>query len=276
MILTRTRGPKDWRKGLADPVKHWRPGYSAMSLAYCWEQAKGFPVSVQQALATHPALSGIELLLATPEYKVLLPGGRAASQNDLFVLARSREGLVTIMVEGKVAEPFGPLVAEWLVDASPGKIERLAFLCQTLALSTDQVGGVRYQLLHRTASALIEARRFHATSAVLLVHSFSKSKEWFGDFRTFAGLYRIDPEPGRIYSAGKLEGAELFLGWVSDPGDYGEAPGAITTVTGTAAARKCECCGHHEIGIETSDGKFIPVRPGDKVQITGDDIDATD
>jgi Domain of unknown function (DUF6946) len=59
-------------------------------------------------------------------------------------------------VEGKVAEPFGPLVSEWLVaDAqgpSPGKLERLAFLCERLSLNDDDCQSVRYQLLHRTVS----------------------------------------------------------------------------------------------------------------------------
>jgi hypothetical protein len=53
------------------------------------------------------------LLLAIPEYKVSLPGWGAASQNDIFCLARTQHGLVSIMVEGKVNEPFGPLVKEW-------------------------------------------------------------------------------------------------------------------------------------------------------------------
>ena len=76
MILTRTQSPQDWQKHLADPVKHWRNGYSAMNLAYCWEQAQGFPPKVQETLATIPSLKSLELLLAIPEYKVDLPGGR--------------------------------------------------------------------------------------------------------------------------------------------------------------------------------------------------------
>ena len=40
-ILAFTSGPDDWQALLADPVKHWRPGYSARTLAYCWEAAGG-------------------------------------------------------------------------------------------------------------------------------------------------------------------------------------------------------------------------------------------
>ena len=250
MILIPTNSPNDWRHLLADPQKHWRKGYSAMSLAYCWEAAKGFPIRVKQALSKCPALKNLEFILAIPEHKVNLPGGRAASQNDLFVLGRTSEGLVTIMVEGKVSEPFGPRVSEWYQEPSPGKTRRLGFLCNALGLSETRAHSVRYQLLHRTASTLIEARRFHATSAVMLVHSFSKTKEWFDDYRQFAGLFDLD-----------------VLGWVSDAGDYGEQDLNDGTTSGTIAARKCDCCGHHEIGIETENGEFVALKPGAKVKV---------
>ncbi len=39
--------PEDWKSLLADP-KHWRSGYSAMALAYCWQEANGFPTSIKR------------------------------------------------------------------------------------------------------------------------------------------------------------------------------------------------------------------------------------
>jgi hypothetical protein len=132
-----------------------------MPLAYCWENADGFPEQIQKALSTVPELGTLEPLLAIPEHKVNLPGGRTASQNDLFVLARSPEKLACIMVEGKVNEPFGALVSEWYVDPLPGKVKRLGFLYKTLGLTVEQIQDVRYQLLHRSASATIEANRYH-------------------------------------------------------------------------------------------------------------------
>jgi hypothetical protein len=87
MILTQTKGPEDWKQLLAMPNLHWKPEYSAHALAHCWEAAKarGFPTEVGKALEPINA----ELLLAIPEYKVSLPGGTAASQNDIFCLARN-------------------------------------------------------------------------------------------------------------------------------------------------------------------------------------------
>lgn len=52
-------GPDDWQTLLGDPVKHWRTGYSAKTLAHCWEGAGGL---VPVALLCWPlALSAIAL-----------------------------------------------------------------------------------------------------------------------------------------------------------------------------------------------------------------------
>lgn len=36
---------------------------------------------------------------------------------------------------------------------------------------------------------------------------------------------------------------------------------------GLVTARPCGCCGHHEIGIVTPSGVYIPLRPGMWVRI---------
>ena len=36
---------------------------------------------------------------------------------------------------------------------------------------------------------------------------------------------------------------------------------------GIVTARKCDCCGHHEIGLTTADGRYIPLKPGMTVLI---------
>ena len=206
-----------WAVGLAKPG-HWKTGYSAKSLAYCWQEADGFPPEVRTALQTSAEFAEIELLLALPEHKVDLPGGVRPSQNDIWLLARAGGDLVSITVEGKVAESFDRTVDEWLRDSSEGKSQRLAFLRNLLGLHDAPLGAIRYQLLHRTASALIEAKRFGASHAVMLVHSFSPTQAWFSDFAAFASLFGVAAEPGRTLSAGKRSGVELQLGWVcGDP-----------------------------------------------------------
>ncbi|ODV42747.1 hypothetical protein AWV79_24315 [Cupriavidus sp. UYMMa02A] len=96
---------------------------------------------------------------------------------------------------------------------------RLQFLTKKLGL-TNLPGTISYQLIHRTASALIEAARFNAAHALMLVHSFSPTQQWFPDFRSFAQLYGIDAKPNQIYQACELEGIALHLGWVCDNSEY--------------------------------------------------------
>jgi hypothetical protein len=208
--------PQDWQALLADRDKHWKPGYSAQALAQCWMEAEGFPQSVRNAFSSSgiKIFDDIELLLAIPEHKVPLPGGAQPSQNDLFVLAKGGGGLIVIMVEGKVAEPFGPTVGEWLEGASKGKRKRLTYLETELGLGSPVPEGIRYQLLHRTASAVIEAKRFGARHAMMLVHSFSETDEWFEDYVTFAALYGAKVASGNVNFVKAIDGSVLYLGWV--------------------------------------------------------------
>jgi len=38
--------PDRWKDLLAEPEKQWKVGYSARALAYCWQEADGFPKSI--------------------------------------------------------------------------------------------------------------------------------------------------------------------------------------------------------------------------------------
>lgn len=205
---------EQWAQFLGDPEKHWRRGYSARALAYCWQEADGFPPEVKSVLSTSPHFSDIELLLAMPEHRVPLPGGSRPSQNDLWVLARAGGNLVSIAVEGKVSEPFGPTMQEWLTDSSPGKVKRLAYLCDQVGLEEPLPDCLRYQLLHRTASAVIEAERFNASHAVMLVHSFSQFDESFQDYEFFVSLFGGAASLNRIERVNSRRGITLHLGWV--------------------------------------------------------------
>lgn len=219
-ILAFTSGVADWQALLADPAKHWRTGYSARTLAHCWEAADGFPPEIAGALknATDPLLDDIVPLLAVPEFKVELPGGDRASQNDIFVLARSRAGPVSIMVEGKVNESFGPTLKDWLKDASDGKRERLKFLLRHLGLNSEPSGDVRYQLLHRAASATIEGVRYRAAAALLLVHSFSETRPGWPDYQAFLKLFGIEASIDKVQRLPGASAVPLFAVWVQgDP-----------------------------------------------------------
>jgi hypothetical protein len=169
---------------------------------------------VRQALdsSQEPALRNLTPLLIIPEYKIPLPGGARDSQSDVFVLARGNDALVAIVVEGKVDEPFGPTVGQKRADPTAGLDERYAFLLRCLGLE-QAADSIRYQLLHRAASAVLAAEEFFAPYAVMLVHSFSPSDKWFEDFAQFAEMFGKRPKLGEVLAATRCGKTDLFLGW---------------------------------------------------------------
>jgi hypothetical protein len=210
-----TSGPESWKLLLAQPDLHWKQGYSAMSVAQAWEHSGDcLPPEVASLFESSGVdeLRGLELLLAIPEYKVAIPGGSRASQTDVFALARNGTGLVTIAVEGKVDEPFGPTVSG---KRAEGAEERLAHLHTILGLDSALTADLRYQLFHRTAAALALAHRFHAPVAAMVVQSFSPSNRWREDFDAFVAATGSRPSGKDFYDAGDREGVRLFLGWAS-------------------------------------------------------------
>lgn len=76
---------------------------------------------------------------------------------------------------------------------------------------------LRHQLLHRTAAALIEAERFSASVAIMLVHSFSPEPEGFGDYAAFGTGMGVSVESGQLMDVGMRSGRRLLLGWLTSP-----------------------------------------------------------
>jgi len=209
--------PDQWKALLAEPDKQWRTGFSAKTIAHSWLEANGMPIEVSALLRSSgvPSFSSIEPLLIIPEHKVLLPPTSGhPSQNDVFVLARGSDAtLVSITIEGKVSESLSTTLAEWLAEPSPGKGIRLAFLKEQLSLQGGLPPTLRYQLLHRLVSAILEAKRFGARHAVMIVHSFSQTHEWFTDFEAFLELFGARAKLGTLswlFNSGQIA---VYAGW---------------------------------------------------------------
>jgi len=219
-ILIPSSGPEDWKQFLVEPEKQWKSGYSARSLAYCWQEADGMPQDMVSVLEQVSSLSNLKTIFAIPEHKVALPGGSRASQNDVWVLAESSSGLVSIAVEGKVSEPFGSTVREWFSKKTVGKEKRLKFLCSELGLNFPPPIHLRYQLLHRTVSAIIEAKRFHTKEAVMVVHSFSKTNEWLNDYQYFLSLFGLESGINQAVTTRIDDEINLTFAWVHGSEKY--------------------------------------------------------
>lgn len=214
----RTTCADDWRKALQDPIKHWKPGFSAWALAHCWEAAHGFPPEIYKLLSCFP---DVTIEKGFVEHLVGLPGRGGASHNDLFVLAHATGERLCIAVEGKMNETFGPLLHKWR-NGSPNRELRLAELLGLLGLPGDIPNTLRYQLLHRLVCPVIEAKRRRARYAIMIIHSFSDCDASFLDFAAMLNLYGIaNAQPDTLYHLRTLETVELYAGWAR--GDRGFA-----------------------------------------------------
>jgi hypothetical protein len=225
-IFVPTQSGADWQVLLAKRELHWKPGKSAMSAAACWEEAgTALPPEVARCLdsSSDDRLQALELLLAVPEWEVALPGGKTASHTDVLAVARNELGLVVIAVEAKVDEPFGPTLGEKRLGASDEQRKRLDFLHSVLGLAEPLTDSIRYQLLHRTASAILTARQFHANTAVMLVQSFSPDARWRDDFLEFASAMGCKPEGERPMPVPDHDRPSLYLAWCAGDQQYREA-----------------------------------------------------
>ena len=140
-----------------------------------------------------------------------------SSQTDLWLLLRTAAATVSVAVEGKVNEAFGETVGDWLAGGGENRQARLSGLAAILGLANIP-SGTRYQLLHRTASAILEAQRFMAPHAVMLVHSFSQTDQWFDDFASFVSLLGATPTKDSLIHIDSRRGPSLHVAWVrGDP-----------------------------------------------------------
>lgn len=208
--------PQDIIPHLRKQEAHWRAGYSAQELAYSWFNAgNNFPSAVRAALRTAPEYAAAEMVDAHFECQVSLGTPGEDSHTDILVIASLQDRISVIAVEGKVNESFDQYVQSW--NITPGKQNRLNGLCKTLGLDTQACNRIRYQLLHRTASAIYEAKRYRSVDAMMLVHSFSPTHRWFDDFTSFARLMGIPvARPGQCSAVKVCEGVNLRLCWVAD------------------------------------------------------------
>ncbi len=110
--------------------------------------------------------------------------------------------------------PSAPTIGEWRNEASPGKKKRLNFLLRSLGLTTVPADSIRYQLLHRAASAIITGEQYRATAAVLIVHSFSQLHTGWSDYQAFTHLFGVEAIVGTIQRLSYTSSVPLFGVWV--------------------------------------------------------------
>lgn len=187
----------DWREIVGDDK--WRATRSAYELAHCWHQSGGLPSPIASALnaSGYEALEGLSIDLCLVEKPVFLDTKNAPSMTDLMAYGKNANGdVIVTAVEGKASEPFASTVRVWVRGDGeattltslprPTRMNRLAFLCKHLGKTLSPESELRYQLLHRTVSAVLEAQLHGAAAALVLVHAFGADAAGnFDDFSRF-------------------------------------------------------------------------------------------
>lgn len=187
-------------------------------MADSWFQANDIPPKVRAVLDQAPDLRNAELVDAWLERCTDLGDRRgSASQTDLLAVLGLPDDLAVMGVEAKVTESFGPLVSEWIGVGGEGKEDRLQRLCALLGLVRDSIGDLRYQLFHRTAAVIFEARRYRTTKAVMMVHSFCENATGLTDFLAFFDRMGVKGAGRDLLSEPTVIGdVRLWVGWTGD------------------------------------------------------------
>ena len=149
-----------------------------------------------------------------------LEDGRPShSQSDLLAVVGLDDGIAVLSIEAKVDEGFDKTVGQWLGDGSEGKAARLGKLVALLGIQAQLVEGLRYQLLHRTAAAVLEAKRYRSKQAAMIVQSWCPARSSFGDYLAFCRAVGIpEPEADQLTPPISRNGVQLRLGWSAEAG----------------------------------------------------------
>jgi hypothetical protein len=188
---------------LAPPKKgalQWKDYRSAKELAKAWV-ASGVPAELGALFESHPDFRGLTIDEVVPEYRITLDSFGGEPRNaDLLLVGCCSDGQIIATIEAKADEEFGPRIRKYVSQKNgteskvPARVEGLLSAIFGKGLD-EQLGRMRYQLLHAAAATLIEAKIRGAVRAAFVVHEFrsaslntSKVAGNADDWASFMGL----------------------------------------------------------------------------------------
>lgn len=197
------------------PPRHYKAGFSAYEIAHSWKSSsKFFPDAINEVFRTCniPIFANLRPDYVVAEYPVFLDDTfHTPSKSDIFAFCSNFYGdRIVMAVEGKCLEPFGPRIQDWIVTSDfptarrqkmlfpesppiqPRKKRRLEFLNSLLPTKIAEDSCLRYQAVHRSASAIIEASKTSSIAAVVVIQAFRKSLDNYFDYSDwldFLGLH---------------------------------------------------------------------------------------
>ena len=223
-----TRGIASWRERLADPENQWKRYYSAFETAVSWEGASSGSNGLPQPIArlfSNSVFGVPTLLLAIAEHKVPLRGKGGDSQCDVWALLHTESGGVSLSVEAKAKEPFGQgneSLRQWLdagktKESKDNRRERRIHVEENLPKPTrDGYAQVPFQLLHRCAAAVIEAKRLGLPNAAFVIQAFGSPPESFDAFSKMCSAMGV-PADRKQLQVTMVDGMRLGIGWADCP-----------------------------------------------------------
>jgi uncharacterized protein DUF6946 len=222
---TATPGIGNWRERLANPDRQWKRCFSAFETAVSWELASASNSGLAEPVARlfqENNYGDPVLIFAVAEHKVDLPGSNVApSQSDVWAVVKTSAGMLSLTVEAKAKEPFGDEILErWLVAGGSeqsviNRKTRWDYIRQHLPKS-ESFSRVRYQMLHRCAASVIEAKRLGFQHAAFVVQAFDTPDSSFQYYALFCEALKIAAERGRMATT-SVDDVSLSVGWADCP-----------------------------------------------------------
>jgi hypothetical protein len=216
-----TRGAGTWKERLVNPSLHWKREYSAFETAVSWELASksksGLPLPIHN-LFVNSGYDEPTLIYAVAEHRVdLPPGAIAPSQCDVWAVVKTSSGMLSLSVEAKAGEAFGDAILEkWLSsgDGEHSKNNReIRWDYVRLHLpKSDLYEKVRFQILHRCAASVIEAKRLGFQHAAFVVQAFNTPDVSFQDYALFCKAVNLPAARGTMAKT-SVNGISLGVGW---------------------------------------------------------------
>ena len=171
----------DWfRLALPERVRaQWKDDRSAKELAKAWfvTGEAGVPRELVTLFQSHPATGTLVLEAGIPEVETKLDNFREGRHHDLVLLGQAGGVRTLVAIEAKADEEFDRVIEDYLAEkagTSSNVPARIDLLCRAIfdRPVDDDLGQLRYQLLHGVAGTLIEAENREAAQAIFVVHEF--------------------------------------------------------------------------------------------------------
>jgi hypothetical protein len=231
----------EWLK-YAPPKKgafQWKDYRSAKELAKAWITSD-VAAELRALFESQPDFRDLTVEEVIPEYTIRLDNLGGEPRNaDLLLAGHCLAGPVVATIEAKADEEFGPLIGKYAAQKTgtrskvPERIDGLLSAVFGKGLD-EQLGGLRYQLLHAVAGTLIEAKAREAIMAAFIVHEFRsvhlnarKVAANGDDWARFMGL--LAQQSGVELSADGLSGPFKVVGGGLVPNDIPLYVGKIVT-----------------------------------------------